>query len=301
MNTTIAVFFGKPNPKEYLEYKDDYFQAYLDLTQAVESKGAHLFFVSTQETYLGGGTFSQSWQFQNGQIVESGQIQAELVFNKSFFKSDGTVKVFNCGHVDEICTNKWLTYKLFQQHCPLTFLVHNDQELQTSLQQISTELVVYKPVDGGEGRNVFIQSKTQPLPAEYPFPFLVQEFLDSTGGVPGIIDGMHDFRVAIVDGQVAYSYYRTPPQGSYLANVARGGRYALVPEEKIPSEVMELVKKIDQNFAHCLHRFYGVDVAFTPNGIKIIELNSKLGLLPNRDGEVFKQLKEKLAEIFISY
>lgn len=300
MNTTIAVFFGKPNPKDYLEHKDDYFQAYLDLTQAVEAKGAKLFFISTQDTYLGNGKFSQSWQFQNGQIVESGQIQAELVFNKSFFKADGKVKVFNCEHVDEVCTNKWLTYQLFQQFCPLTFLVHNTQELQTSLQQITTELVVYKPIDGGEGRNVFIQPKIQPLPSEYPFPFLVQEFLDSSQGIPGIIEGMHDFRVAVVDGKVAYSYYRTPPQGSYLANVARGGRYALVPEEKIPTEVMELVRNIDQNFAQCHHRFYGVDVAFTPNGIKIIEMNSKLGLLPNRDGEVFQQLKEELAEIFVT-
>ena len=301
MNKTIAVFFGKPEPQTYLSSKPDYFQSYLELTQAVTEKGGELVLVSTQDTYLGDGKFSRAWQYQNGEIIEKGEIQATLVFNKNFFHSDGKVPVFNAEQVDEVCTNKWVTYQTFSEYSPATFLIQNPDELKSALEKIPTQLVVYKPIDGSEGKNVFIQPKEIPLPAEYPFPFIVQEFLDSSSGVPGVINGLHDFRIAMIDGKVAYCYYRTPPQGSYLANVARGGRYALVPEEQIPAEAMTIATIVDAKLAQYPHRFYGVDVAFTPNGVKIIELNSKLGLLPNRDGEVFKNLKEKLAEIFVNY
>jgi glutathione synthase/RimK-type ligase-like ATP-grasp enzyme len=155
--------------------------------------------------------------------------------------------------------------------------------------------VVVKPVDGEEGKDVFIGPKDSMTGLEPTFPVLVQEFLDSSIGIPGIVEGMHDFRVALFNGEVIYSYYRTPPQGSFLANVSRGGKFEVVPSEKIPQIILDIAKEIDTRFIKYTQRFYGIDFAFTPEGPKIIEMNSKLGLLPNSDHSVFVRLKEKIA------
>jgi glutathione synthase/RimK-type ligase-like ATP-grasp enzyme len=192
-------------------------------------------------------------------------------------------------------------YHLFKEYCPLTFLANSREELLSNLAQVQTELVVVKPVDGEEGRGVYIDSpeKIKELALEYPL--LVQEFIDSSVGIEGIVEGLHDLRVALINGEPFYSYYRTPPQGSYLANVARGGSFAMIEPARLPKSILEAVKEIDQKLAEVGDRFYGIDFAMTKTGPKIIEMNSRLGLLPNRDNDIFKALKNTLAEIFLRY
>jgi glutathione synthase/RimK-type ligase-like ATP-grasp enzyme len=82
--------------------------------------------------------------------------------------------------------------------------------------------------------------------------------------------------------------------------VARGGKFALVNVDKIPTEAIDLVLQIDKELEKYGKRFYGVDLGFTPQGPKIIEMNSRLGLLPNSDGEAFVRLKKKLAQTLVS-
>lgn len=294
----IAAFLHLPNIDDYPLSKEDYIQAYSDLSEEVKKAGGDFYIVRGQGTYLGEGKFSKSWQFNGLKLVETGLITVDVVFDKGVFVSDDKVKVFNHPTISEICTDKWKMYELFAPYCPFTLKVESADQLSSSLDQIKTDLAVAKPVDGEEGKDVHIDRKEVIAQAELKYPLLLQEFLDSSVGIPGLVEGLHDFRIAVINGEIIYSYYRTPPQGSFLANVARGGRFSMVSTEKVPQSMKDIVTKVDAIFAQYGPRFYGVDFAMTKDGPKIIEMNSRLGLLPNRDDAVFLTTKQKLAEIF---
>jgi len=295
----IAVFLKLPHT-DYPFSEASYKQSYTELGQEVTALGGEYYIVRGQETYVGNGKFSKSWQFNGTELVESGEVTADIIFDRGKFASDGRVKTFNEEMVNSICTNKWLSYNLFKEYSPKTWLVRSDAELSQVLNEVATELGVVKPIDGQEGKDVLIDKKDALLSQSYQYPVLVQEFLDSSGGVPGVVEGLHDFRVALINGEIIYSYFRTPPKGSYLANVARGGKFEVIALEKIPQQIREMVIKIDSVMAFAEHRFYGIDFAITPEGPKIIEMNSRLGLLPNSDHEVFITVKKKLAEVLTS-
>jgi glutathione synthase/RimK-type ligase-like ATP-grasp enzyme len=293
----VATFFKLPEVLDYPLSKADYFDAYTELGQKVEAKGGQFFVVRGMSTYEGNGHFSQSWKFVNGQLEAAGPLTADVVFDRGEFETDGQVLVFNHPDINHLCTDKWAMYQRFAEYCPKTWLVHSQAELEQALSQVSTKLVVAKPVDGQEGEGVMIDTAAVIASQKWAYPVLVQDFIDTSFGIPGIVEGLHDLRVALVNGEIMYSYFRTPPQGSYLANVARGGKFSMIDPTKLPGKVLEIVSKIDGELASVGSRFYGIDFGITQDGPKIIEMNSRLGLLPNRDDQAFVRLKEKLAEV----
>ncbi len=300
MKKTIGLFTNHQNINEYFAKKPEYHQAYGELSEEISRQGGVMYLVGPQNNYMGNGDFSDSKQFVNQKVEDSGAVKIDVLFDKSSFQSDQTIPVFNTAFINEICTDKWMTYQTFPQFCPDTFKISSLEEWRTALPQIETDIIVIKPIDGGEGKGVIVSSKSDVSETSLQFPLLLQEFLDSSQGVPGIVDGIHDFRIAIVNGEIIYCYFRTPPSGSYIANVSQGGRFEVVPVQKIPEDALDVVASIEKFMSQSPNRFYGVDLAFTPKGVKIIEMNSMLGLLPNKDGEEFKKLKQRLASILLS-
>ncbi len=296
----IAAFLELPLITDYPLSKADYFQSYKELSIEVTKLGAHFYIVRHQSTYRGSGVFEKSWQYDGDRLKETGEVKIDIVYDKGEFVSDSQVKVLNCTYINDLCTNKWQMFEKYQQYCPQTWYIDSNEELHEKLPSVATSIAVIKPIDGEEGTDVYIDTPQNLKSKMYNFPLLLQEFIDTSSGVPGIVDGLHDFRIAILNGEIIYSYYRTPPQGSYLANVAKGGSFALVDPEKIPSQAKQLVLSIDKELEAYGQRFYGIDVGFTPSGPKIIEMNSRLGLLPNSDGEAFVVLKQKLAKTLVS-
>lgn len=297
----VAVFFPLPQAMDYPLSKADYWSAYAELTKYVQDQGGQLYIVRGQETYKGNGVFSNSWIINNDQLEETGEVQVESVFDKGRFISDKTAYVFNTEKVNEFCGDKWLTYQSLKEYFPLTIGIQNNEELLLHLDEITTDKVVFKPVDGAEGKDIYIENKDffQNTAINFKFPAIIQAFLDTSSGVPGIYKGIHDLRIAVFNGEIIYSYLRTPPQGQLLANVAQGGQFRMLDITTLPQEAIDIVKIVDQRFIDSKYRFYSVDFGFTAEGPKIIELNALLGLLPNKDGEIFKTVKQKIAEALI--
>ena len=296
----IVVFFKQPGAKDYPFNKQEYWNAYQELEKEIQLLGAEFYVVRSQGTYLGNGRFAQSWKFEDGDLVESGEVIADIIYDKGEFVSDDTVDVLNSHFINDICTNKWRTYELFPSFCPKTVLVHSEEEFLEELPNLNGDKKVIKPLDDEEGNGVFIGDDDYIKKSPREFPLLVQEFLDSSDGIPGIVEGIHDLRVAIMSGEILFSFVRTPPEGELLANVARGGNLFVLKPEEIPQEAMDLVYAIDKSFKEYKNRFYGVDIAFTPDGPKIIELNSRLGLQENERHEVFVSMKKALAKLLVS-
>ena len=297
----IALFTDMHHEHGRPVFKPTYLTSYFELSQALTDHGGQLYITRDQNSYLGHGSFSQSWIMTDTGLEEAGPIVADVIFDKGRFQSDDTIPVFNSRKIKQICDDKWLMYQTFPLYCPQTFFVTNENELYSVLPNISTDRTVFKPFSGAEGRGVLIEEKNYFLdhPDQLQFPAVVSDFIDTSGGIPGIVDGLHDLRVAIFDGEILYSYVRTPPQGSFLANVSKGGTFAMIDPNKLPSPIVNIVKKIDATLSDCSHRFYGIDFGCTAQGPKIIEMNSELGLLPNSDHPVFVTLKQKLAEVFM--
>jgi glutathione synthase/RimK-type ligase-like ATP-grasp enzyme len=296
----IAVFFDHPEAKKYPFNKEEYWTSYQELNQEIQNLGAQLYIVRSQNTYLGNAKFSKSWQFENNDLIETGPIIVDVLYDKGGFTSDGKVALSNTLEIDNICTDKWKTYELLEEFCPKTIVTHNDQEFESGLTAIETKKIVIKPLDQEEGHGVYIGDIEYIKSSPKEYPLLIQEFLDSSAGMPGFVDGIHDFRVALMNGEIVYSFVRTPPPGELLANIARGGTSQVIPEPNIPQEAKDLVFKIDEKMAKFGNRFYGVDMAFTPQGLRIIELNSKLGLHENNRHPIFIEFKKKLAKYLVN-
>jgi glutathione synthase/RimK-type ligase-like ATP-grasp enzyme len=160
---------------------------------------------------------------------------------------------------------------------------------------------VFKPVKGAEGIGVSIERKSlfENPKAPLDFPSLLSEFLDTSAGIPGIVDGIHDLRVALFDGEMIYSYVRTPPTGSMLANVALGGHWEMIDVSRLPQDVVDIAMQVDQRFKDIPHRFYGIDFVYTKDGPWIIEMNAELGLDMNEDDPIYIKVKHKLAKVLI--
>ncbi len=297
----IAVFFKLPGAMDPPLATPDYWTAYSELTAEVSRLGGQLYIVRGQETYLGNGSFSKSWVIENDKLVETGPVTVAVLYDKGIFTTDRTIPIFNNETITHHFDNKWVMYERLSKYCPQTFYVENTVQLHAILPKISTDRAVFKPYLDGGGDGVKIEEKkyfTQDS-VDLRFPAVVSEFLDMSVGIPGIVEGIHDLRLAVFDGEVLYSYVRTPPKGSLLANVAKGGTFRMVELSKLPRELIDIVNSVDADFRDCGHRFYSIDFGYTTDGPKIIETNGMLGLLPNKDHPIFKTLKEKLAHVFM--
>lgn len=295
----IAVFFAQEGAMDYPFTKQEYWESYKEFDTDIRALGGEFFIVRGNSSYAGNGHFANSWQFEDGKLTEMGPVTVDVIYDKGVFVTDGAIPVLNSQYINDICTDKWRTFETFPESCPKTVLVQTEEDFSAALETVPGDRKVVKPLDQEEGNGVFIGTTEYLLTCPHEFPVLVQEFLDSTCGIEGIVEGIHDFGILIMDGEILLSVVRTPPPGELLTNVARGGQFVVVPKEKIPAEALKIAEKVEKDFASHGHRFYRVDVAQTPTGFKIIELNSRPGLLRKSHGDLFVQLHRKLAELLM--
>jgi glutathione synthase/RimK-type ligase-like ATP-grasp enzyme len=107
----------------------------------------------------------------------------------------------------------------------------------------------------------------------------VQKFVDSTRGIPSLdVEGVHDLRIVVLDGEPLVSYVRQPKSG-LISNVSRGGSMENVELTDLPGEVLDIVEEVDEELEDYSDRLYSVDFIFDEDENPwILELNSKPGL-----------------------
>ena len=132
-------------------------------------------------------------------------------------------------------------------------------------------------LSGGQGIHVLpVRSVHTDLYADWR-DVMVQTFCDSSGGIPGLVDGTHDLRVTLVDHAPITTMLRTPATGKLLSNVSQGGTEKWPSLAEIPSEALAMATAIDRRLAHFGNSIYSIDMVSTPYGYKLIELNSRPG------------------------
>ncbi len=297
----VAVFFDAPGYDDYPFHDEEYRVAYHELAENMHVKGGTLWIVRGQKTFLGGNRFSHGWKFDGSafQLIEK-SIEVDVIYDKGYFQSDDASVVINDRAFDELCVDKWKAVSMFPEHSPKTMIVSNRGELMAALDAMQADRIVVKPKDGEEGKGVFIGPREQLLVADVMYPAIVQAFIDTSGGIPGVIEGMHDLRLHSINGDMALAFVRTPPLGKFLANVSQGGKQITIPNDQVPAEAMKIFYDIDQRLSHFRPRVYSVDLGRDADGSwKVIELNSKPGVSWKRRGVVYETFLATLVDVLL--
>ncbi len=299
----IAIYFTEPGFDAYPFDQDEYRKAYEKIGQMIQERGGQCFLVRGEDTYKGGTSFQGGWMFSDGAFERTEElIEADVIFNKGRFIPEKGVHVINDPELDELCTDKWKTYEMFQEFCPVTTIVHSKEELKSALDAMPSELTVAKPLDSQGGNGVIIADKKKIEESVTSFPYLLQEFIDTSNGIPGIVDDLHDFRIITVNGKTISAFVRSPKDGHFIANVSQGGEIFGVHPEDIPDSAMDIFRKIDAKMAKYKKRIYSLDLGHTKDGSwKIIELNSQPGLsiVDYEESEHGKHFFEAVVELLM--
>jgi len=286
----IGVNFGGTALTDYPLSRPLYLRAYADLGEELAKHGATLYVVRDRDTYLGGSTFSRGWRYEDGRFVEvPKRLEVDLIFNKhSHFMPDPSARLLNRQEFDAICNDKLVMYHFFSEFFPGTEQVGSPEEVPGALEKLRTETVIAKPLNGYGGKDITVGTKEEIAATIDSFPFLLQEFMDTSKGIPGVTEGVHDFRIVLIgevdaEASVILTFIRTPKDGK---RVNRAGQNVLtiVPPEKRPEDAMTFVRKIDEKLRGFGRRLYSIDCARDRDGSwKLIELNAPPGQMTREE------------------
>ena len=231
--------------------------------------------------------FNRGWSFQNNKWIIINNIIPDVVFDKASYDSDliatknkisSIFPFVNSPAFDEITSNKFITYCLFKDYMPKSYLVYNKKDISENINCLQGNKFVVKPVTGVEGRAVMIVAKKDIKNIKIKEPMLLQDFVDSSKGINNIVSGYHDLRIIIFNNEVFGSYVRTPKKKSLLANISQGGKRIILDKNSIPPKALKIAKHVIKTFSNFDNLFYSVDFIFDKDqNPYILEINSRPG------------------------
>jgi len=312
----VAISFGlcvnrRLQGNQPLNYLPTKIPTYVRFFEMCQQEGWRVYVLS-QKTYQSKNIFKGGWLFKDGRFILSHELlKLDFVYDRTNNldfppKDAGNMLVINNRNFKEVCVNKFKTYQEIGKYMPETFWVGEKNHLKSVLPKIKTAWVVLKPYNGMEGIGIFVGPKHKAMDLQfcekYPL-YIAQEFIDTAGGIPGIVKGKHDLRVVVVNGEVVWCHFRTPPRNEFTANVARGGSITEVDYDKqVPKSIKEIVEQIIPYFYQKYDNpIYCLDFGMGKDGPKIFEINDNMGFplweMKNRDKflkALIENFKEKL-------
>ncbi len=307
----VGICFSKPlegtTPLSHITTKN---KVYMRLLELMEAKGWEVY-VFTRKTYLGDGIFAGAWKYKNSEFkIVPTKIKADLVYDRTggveFPPEDDSMKVVNIHSFKKLCWDKWASYTLLHEFMPKTWWVGDESNLTKTINESNLEFLVLKPFNGLKGIGVFVGKKADAEKFKFSSPnskYILQEFVDTSSGIPGITNGLHDLRVVIVNGKVVWCHVRIPPEGSFRANAATGGTLIEVDYSKVIDSVKKIVTEVMQKFnVQYDNPIFSVDFGIDKDGTpKIFEINDQIGFptweMKNRDvflNELVSNFESKL-------
>ena len=307
------ILFGKSNWRKAKPFSNkDYQYSYEYFYDLCKNSGIQMYRASYEWYDYKKHVFKHAWVFEGkgGRWKKARNITPDLIYDKTkarmevYYKKELIGKKYpfiNNQFFTQLIDDKLTVSLLFSKWCKKNWLIRNRVELEKFLPKIKTDLVVLKPLIESGGKGIQILDKKNVLKkAILNQPYLLQEFIDSSNGVPGISRGMHDLRLVFVNEKNIYAYIREPQKNSFLANLAQGGKLKIVPKNTLPKSLSPVVKKANELFSTFSPRVYSIDFMFDQKKHPwIVELNSMPGLFftPEEKPHMIEMYKE-LLQIF---
>jgi glutathione synthase/RimK-type ligase-like ATP-grasp enzyme len=228
------------------------------------------------------------WGFENGKFTQIvSPVKIDLVYDRSGGikfppEGDNSLIWVNRRDFKLLAWDKWTTSKVIGEYMPQTLIIEDKEKLPEILSQIESDWVVLKPFNGLKGIGIFIGGKVDALKFKFDEKYnryIAQEFVNTSGGIPGITPGMHDLRIVIVNGKPVWCHVRVPAKGSLLANAAQGGNLTEVDFEIVPESIKNVVTKVSTIFSERFDNpLYSLDFGVGKGGIPyIFEINDQMG------------------------
>jgi glutathione synthase/RimK-type ligase-like ATP-grasp enzyme len=257
--------------------------------------------------------FTKAWAFRDGKWCKITEpIVPDMVYDKLGGKRDfeffdlkmsmaQKTKVYNHPLFRTLVDNKISQCMIFQEFMPASFVATNEKEYLEVIGKIPSEKVVIKPVYGSGGFGIIIDEKTNVNLAELQYPVLLQEFVISQKGIPGFSekDEVSDLRLVFTNHKLVYAISRIAKEGSLFTNFHQGASGQIVPREKIPSGINEMVEKIQNKLKIFPQAQYSLDFIFDNDGrAYLVEMNTTPGVdLVTELGD--DQTKAENFEVFV--
>lgn len=308
----LGLVFSKPadmaDPFEPLGEKRP---VYEDFMERCEKAGLEPFVVTTK-TYEGSGLFKGYWKVTGRRKIEfhNQTVKVDVAYDRSgglkFPPEDDNLRVVDNREFKILCWNKWKAYQAIGQYMPRTWWVGERKNLEKVLGESKLSFVVLKPYDGLKGMGVFIGTSKDALDFKFLDTkpnYILQEFVETSGGIAGLTPGRHDLRVVIINGKIVWSHIRTPLRGTYKANVARGGHLREITIKDIPGTVRKSALEIAKDFTERYDKpVFSLDFGIGQDGSpKVFEVNDQIGFprefMQSKDvflDELVKNLKSKI-------
>ena len=246
------------------------------------------------DSYTGDATFSHVFAYKDGGLVEAEEnFVAEVIYQFNRMVPIGfSVKpavIRNTSEFKELCNSKIETYKYLKEFFPKTFIAFSKEEILSLLKEIETDKIVLKPNRGKEGDDVLIFSKSEinlDLVKEeklHKDGFLVQEFIDTSAGIPNIATSYHDLRIITFGDKISLCHVRQPQDGSLISNYHKGASKTEIPIDSIPEFILSFYKKVHSKIIKKYpNPMYSMDIGIGKDGPRLIELNSHTAF-PGKD------------------
>jgi len=307
-----------PNKEAFIfpgqEFKD---KSYFDFFDILINNNTELYIVRGPDKIISNSEFKSGYKYLGGGQFEStnNTITADLVWDRTPYlfpyprKETSNVDILNCLEFKLMSENKWESYLKFPKFFPLTFLVKDLSNIKIDWDKIKTDKIVFKPLSlyGGKGIRLFDSDKMSELVEhlnqnpDLVNNSIIEEFCDSSIGISNIVEGIHDLRLMITNGEVIFCYLRQPSKKEeFRANTALGGHERNLRIEDIPHEILEfispVIKDISEKYGNPL---YSIDLFNTTNGPRIIEFNGATTGFPDTP-DFQSELFQRLAKRFIN-
>lgn len=246
-----------------------------------------MYLASGKDSSLGNFSFAHTLRYTGTTFEPHAEIiQADAVYDRSggtsFPTEEMSLKTLNNRAFKLLCNDKNKTKELLLDFMPKSSAITSSEELRERLLEYDqSRLAVLKPSKGMCGKGIIIDtpSRLASCVIEDGTEYVLQEFIDTSEGIPGVTDHHHDLRIIIVNGTVLLAHVRTPKEGSLLANVAQGGSIQEVPLETLPPFVMEKVLKIQAIIDTAFDLpLYSIDFGIQSGTMAFVfELNDQIG------------------------
>ncbi|EKE11995.1 MAG: hypothetical protein ACD_14C00049G0005 [uncultured bacterium] len=294
MNKNIVIMYaGDDWEKEIPITNEGTRLAIQDWMRRAERANIGLYRASVKWYDLEKNIFTKGWTFSDGtwRKVQS-EISADLIYDKVLSKYDYSLldfklkiaqktRLFNDPLFRATFNSKLSQYAMFGEFMPLTRIANNKNELELAISQNKTDKIVIKPLYGSGGFGIFIGEISNAFSGEYTYPVLVQEFITSEKGIPGFSpkDEVSDIRLVYQGGKMAYALSRIAAAGSLFTNLHQGATGKMIPKEKIPECMKEMIKVINNKISVFPNAQYSLDFIFDNDGRPyFIEMNTCPGI-----------------------
>lgn len=299
----IGIFRERRDITEFVFKAPQYRRGYEELIVELEARGAYVAILMGNGSYRGDGVFEHHWVVVPGEdgtyeFERRGPITVDVLWVKDQFDHEDLLLQINTPAFRRLANDKHASYEYLERFHPMSRLVYTDDELMEAIDAIPGEHVAIKTLYGNSGTGVYVGLKSTFTRAEFghEFPLQVQQFVDTSLGIPGITSGHHDFRVIIVNGEAIIATLRTPPVGGLKSNIGYGGETRLIDIEDVPLELRALCHDVDRALEELgAERFYSADFGHTDAGWVLFEINAMPGMINRDRGACAVHYQQKLA------